>query len=118
MVVLSSWVVVVANATTVDTVCRNPSERDLKALLIFHSGMRGHQVDRRCYRRGIVTNYLSEATLMLLGTRFIAMLMAIFLLLSLSSQSLADSDHDRAREALESIEILPLRSIIAKLEQI
>lgn len=55
---------------------------------------------------------------MLLGTRFIAMLMAIFLLLSLSSQSLADSDHDRAREALESIEILPLRSIIAKLEQI
>jgi len=52
------------------------------------------------------------------GIRFTAALMALFLLLPLSPQSLADSDHDRARAALESGEILPLQTIIAKLEQI
>jgi uncharacterized membrane protein YkoI len=44
--------------------------------------------------------------------------MVLFLLLPLSPQSLADSDHERARAALESGEILPLQKIIAKLEQI
>ena len=52
------------------------------------------------------------------GIGFTAVLMAVFLLLPLSGQSLADSDHDRAREALESGEILPLQTIIAKLEQV
>ncbi len=50
------------------------------------------------------------------GVRLIALLMTAFLLLPLPLRSLADSDHDRAREALESGEILPLRTIIARLE--
>ena len=36
------------------------------------------------------------------GTRFTSVLMAVFLSLPLSPQSLADSDHERARAALES----------------
>jgi len=118
MVVLSSWVVVVVNATTVDTVCRNPSERALKVLLIFRSGMGSHHVDRWCYRRGIIGNYVSEATLMRLSTRFTVMLMAASLLLPLSPRSLASGDHDLVREALESGEILPRQTITAKVEQI
>ena len=52
------------------------------------------------------------------GIRFIAVLMSLFLFLPLSPHSLADNDHERARSALESGEILPLQTIIAKLEQI
>ncbi len=51
-------------------------------------------------------------------TRFTCVLMAVFLSLPLSPQSLADSDHERARAALESGEILPLQEIIAKVEPI
>lgn len=50
------------------------------------------------------------------SARFTALLTATLLLLPLSPRSLADSDHDRARAALESGEILPLRTIIARLE--
>lgn len=52
------------------------------------------------------------------GTRSRCVLMAVFLLLPLAPQSFADNDHERARAALESGEILPLQKIIAKLEQI
>lgn len=52
------------------------------------------------------------------GTRFTSVLMAVFLSLPLSPQSLADSDHERARAALESGEILSLQEIIAKVEPI
>ncbi len=51
------------------------------------------------------------------GVRLTALLMTTFLLLGLPPRPLADSDHDRARKALESGEILPLRTIIDRLER-
>lgn len=113
-----SGVAPLVSAITVDTVCRMSTERALKALLIFRSGMGGHTVDQRCHWPRIVRDYLSGATVMKPGIRFTCVLMVLFLLLPLSPQSLADSDHERARAALESGEILPLQKIIAKLEQI
>ena len=52
------------------------------------------------------------------GAQLNALFIAIILLFPLSPQSLADGDHDRARVALESGEILPLQTIIAQLEQV
>lgn len=52
------------------------------------------------------------------GNRLTALLMVVLSSLPFLPHCLADSDHDRAREALESGEILPLHTIIAKLERI
>ncbi|HOP17883.1 MAG TPA: hypothetical protein PLX99_14810, partial [Gammaproteobacteria bacterium] len=93
------------SAIAVDKLCNNPPERALKALLILRSGIGRHTVDQRCQWPRIVTGYFLEATAMTPGTRFTSVLMAVFLSLPLSPQSLADSDHERARAALESGEI-------------
>lgn len=54
---------------------------------------------------------------MIRGGRLTASLTVALVLFTLSPRLPADSDHDRARKALEPGEILPLRTIIARLER-
>ncbi len=96
-----------------ELLCAGPPEQNVNLLFILHSCEHvyksGFRIQKGAFAmRYRISNHFPPLLRVLLGT---------LLGMCVSTASLADQDHDRARKALEAGEVLPLRAILERVER-